>query len=395
MRVLYAVRLLHYWILKAGIFFLPVFLFQLGSGSFGSELPSFLQRLASTEFQRGMLFVGGYFLLSRVPVALFSIPSVKFIQRVGLGRSMVIGHLMYVLTFASLLAVEQVWWMAPIAALFDGLHILFFWVPYHVLVVKNARLQHLGQDLGLIQFFVQLISAIAPAVAGLAIVILGYNSLFLLAVTLLLIMTALTFQLESIQIKDVVSFQECWQWIQKRQFQQQAAAFVGRYFNDATLAVWPLFVFLFLGDVTRVGYLYTAALLFSMVVSLFFGSYIDHHKKKNFFYLSGGVITVMWIARSFVTQVWGLLFVDSFERLSSNFYALFYDKQFVAAAKRLQPLSHFTYREFFISIGAVLFWSLFILIFMSTESWTPLFLLAAFGVIVSMYISDRMTLVSK
>lgn len=387
MKLLFAVRVIRDLIVKVSMFFLPVFLFQLGFSQLG-ELSTPWFYLGS--FQLGMLMVGAYFLILRTTVLVLSLPVAKLMQKIGTGRMLALSHIWYVLVFALLMLGTNYWWLVLVAAFIDGVQIMFFWTPYHVMLADNAHSQYMGRDLGLLQFLLQLTAVLAPAVAGASILLFGYSFVFLFAVGASLLCMIFAFQLKNNLYQSKVSFSELGKWLRIKNFRRLALSYTGRYVNDAVIAVWPLYVFLVLGAVDKVGYLYTVSLFLAMMFSLFIGAYIDKNRGKGWFFASGGFLSLLWVARSFVTSLWTIAVVDMAERLSSNFHWLFFDSQFLKGGKGKKIIPYFVYRELILSAGGVVFWLAFSIIFAFAQSWTVLFILAAVGVMMSLAVTDSL-----
>jgi hypothetical protein len=386
MKLLFAVRVIRDLVAKISLFFLPIFLFNLGYHQLSEATGFFF-----TPFQLGIITLAGYYFIARVVVLLLSMPLAKVMQKMGIAHTFAFGHLFTILAFALLMFTTQYPWLIWLAALAEGFQIVLFWTPYHVLLARNTSKSHVGQDLGLQQFLLQLVSVLAPAFAGAGIFYLGYSFIFLVATAGVLLSMIFALQISNQYFEVGASWTEMKLWLQERSFRKLALSYAGRYINDATLAVWPLYVFLALGAVEKVGYLYTVSLFIAMVFSLFIGSYIDHHRQKRWFFASGGVLSLLWLVRSVVTTLWTIAVVDVIDKLTTNFYALFFDAQFLKRGKGKRDISYFTYREVILSLGAVIFWLLFIGIFMVTQSWLLLFILAATGVLMSLLVSDKLS----
>ena len=189
--------------------------------------------------------------------------------------------------------------------------------------------------------------------------------------------------------RDVVSFKEFRGWLREKQFKKLTLSIAGRYINDAALFVWPLYVFIFLGSVDKVGYLYTISLFIAMMFTFFISVYIDHTKSRKPFFLSGGILSVLWLLRTQFLSILSIALIDVVERLTSNFHWLFFDMLLMKRGKGSNALSYFVYREIVLNVTAIAFWVIFAGFFMLNWGWNSLFLFAAVGVILSLLMKDR------
>lgn len=390
MSLLYLIRILRDLVNKIALFFIPIFLYQAGVAQ-TTFLNDAQNWVSLSEFQWGMVFLVSYFILFRSVVLAVVFPIAHLIKHKGLGRVMLYGLLAYIVLFALLIGATQYIWFILLAAVVDGIQTALFWTPYHVILARSITRKEMGKGLGLVQFFVQLAAAVAPAIAGASIFLFGYSFVYLLSAGIILVTIVAAFYLENTQNKEQLSLEKMKKWLQRPQFRKQVVSFAGKYINDASIVVWPLYVFLLLGAIDRVGYIYSISLFISMILSLFIGSYIDHHKEKKLFFVSGSLLSVLWLARTAITSIWGVVFVDTAERLSSNFHWLFYDAKLILGGKGSQALTYFTFREMLLSFAAIIFWSLFLLIFLFFGSWKTLFIVAAIGVLLSLLVTDSVS----
>jgi MFS family permease len=387
MNYLYGIRVLRDLVNKIALFFLPIFLYQMGSAQ-ATFLNNAQGVVQLSTFQWGMVAVASYFLFFRFTVLCCVFPVAQLIKNKGLARVLMYSLLAYIVLFSLLMGSTLYFWLIIPAAIVDGIQTALFWTPYHVLLGRGITKKAMGHGLGLIQFFVQLAAAVAPAIAGASIFFFGYSFIYLLSAVLVMLTIILSFHLENTRVVEQVSWEKMKRWLQRPLFRKLVVSFVGKYVNDATIVVWPLYVFLLIGAVDKVGYIYSISLFVAMILTLFIGSYIDHHKEKKLFFASGGILSALWVVRTAATTIWSIVFIDTIERLSSNFHWLFYDAKLFSGGKGSQSLSYFSFRELILSVAAIIFWSSFLLIFIFFESWNILFILAAVGVMLSLLVTD-------
>ncbi|MBD3279208.1 MAG: hypothetical protein GF390_00670 [Candidatus Pacebacteria bacterium] len=384
LKLLYGIRIFRSLIGKLAMFFLPLFLFQLG------PQVNWFTGWGLSEFQQGVVMIAGYYVLARSMSLLTAIPIGKLVIKTSHQLAFLFSHLLHSLVFIGLIYAPTQPAILLLVAIIDGIQINFIWNSYHSLLSFNALKKTMGQDLGLLRVLLNLIYMISPALGGLLVVLAGYQSLFMVSLFFELIGVICALLMNSKKLKDQISWQEFWSWLQEKRFVSLGFSFVGRYFHDATLVVWPLYVFLLLGQVDRVGYLYSLSLFLAMMVSLFMGWHLDHHKSRKPFLLSGGILSILWIIRSFIFNIWSIAIVDMIDKLTGNFHWLFYDRALFNRGKGSQAYSYFVYREMIVSATAVVFWTVFALLFIVFPlGWRGLFGLAAIGVALSLLVREQ------
>lgn len=384
LHMLYGIRVLREVTNNLVFFFLPLFLFQLGPKI------EFFSQFNLNDFQKGMIMVGVHFFLYRLAFLIFAIPVGKLIKRVlGFKNAFIVSRLLAVLVFLLLQKGTSLYWLVWLAAFLDGIEGSFFWPNFYSVFGTNTKNKRVGEDLGLLQFLLQFVAMAAPAFGGLIAVFMGYDMLFLFGVILSMfgVIFAVSMHPEKMTVEP--KFSELWAWLKESRFRRLSATFIGRYIDQSVLALWPLYVFLILQGVEKVGYLYSLSLFLAMIMSFFIGFYVDHNKSKRPFMISGGLMSLLWFMRMQVVDIWGIAFVDVTNRLLGSFHWLFYDSIMIKRASGKRVFAFFVYREVITSIGGLITWVAFIALFIFSGNWKVLFLVAAIGTLTSLFISEK------
>lgn len=384
LQMLYGIRVLREVTNNLIFFFIPLFLFQIGPKI------AFLSKFNLNDFQKGMITVGMYFIVYRIAFLLFSIPVGKLIVRViGFKNAFIASRLLAVIVFFLFREGTVTYWLIFLATFIDGIEGSFFWPNFYSVFGSNAKDRRVGEDLGLLQFLLQFVTMAAPALGGLVVVFLGYDKLFLIGVVLSMMGAIFAVSMSPEKMTVEPKFKELFSWLKESRFRRLSVSYIGRYLDNSVLALWPLYVFLILEGADKVGYLYSFSLFIAMILSFFIGFYVDHNKSKRPFMISGGLLSLLWFVRMQVIDIWGIAFVDISNRLLGSFHWLFYDSILIKRGSGKRVFPFFVYREFMISIGAILIWLIFIGIFVFIGNWKTLFLLAAFGTMTSLFISEK------
>ena len=383
LKFLYGVRVSRDLVNKLALFFMPVFLFEFGRTS---GVYSFT---GHSEMVQGMIAIGVHYILYGIIAILTAIPLAQLVRKIGHQKTMVFSYLFRLVALLLLFLTSVNPYLIFVALLFDGMQSNMFWPSYHTLLSKNTLKNHMGQDLGILQFLLQLVAAISPAISGLIAVMIGLEFIFLVAIVGTLIGLIFTLFLDIKMDRDKVSLKEFISWLKERRFRKLTLTYAGRYINDAALYVWPLYIYIFLGSVDKVGYLYTISLFIAMMFTFFISVYIDHNKSKKPYILSGGILTLLWLVRTQFLSVISIAVIDVVDRLTANFHWLFYDMVLMRRSKGRDALSYFVYREMILQFTAILFWSVFILFFIFDFGWNSLFLFASVGVMLTLMIREK------
>lgn len=368
MKTLYGINFLRDTVNKLIGIFIPIYIFQ----------------------QSGLIGICLFFMIYRTTTMISSLPVARLGTAFGHNALLVIAQVVSALFLITLWISYTHPHAIYLAAGIEGLSVSLFWPSYHTLVSKSAQARFLGQDLGLIQFLLKLSSLISPAVGGSIAVLFGFDNLFLIGLVVvffsMLVVLRLDFQSEA----DTVSLSELKAWLKERAYDSLALSYVGRYINDAVFALWPVYVFMLLGAVDSVGYLYTLSLFIALIFSFGLGAYMDQNRARKPYIISGTILSILWVLRSQVWSFWHVAFIDTIDKLTSNFHWLYYDVLFFRRSQGSQAYSYFVYREVIISVAAVIFWLVVAGLFMMfSHGWTGLFIIAAVGVLVSLLVKEK------
>ena len=384
MHILFGIRMLRELTGKFALFFLPVFLFQLGMSN------QFLIKWGLTEFQSGIVLMSFYLAGARLSALLLTFPVGNFIRKYGFSAGLILSHLLYAVMLVVLrISLDNMQWLW-LGMIADGVSSTLMWGSFHTIFSKNAQEARMGRDLGFVQVLMNFIWMIAPALSGIVIFMSGYEILFSVGLGIIGVIIILATFLNIPNERDAISFKELAFWISERRFIKLSASIAGKALYDVAIYIWPLYVFLLLGNTERVGILYSLSFLLSMVLSLFIGVKLDRQERKKSFFISGSFLSILWVIRSQIFSFWSIALVDVFDKLTGNFHWLFFDRILISRGKGREAFSYFIYREIIISIAMLIFWSIFALMFLIWPlEWEGLFAMASVGVLMSLLISKK------
>lgn len=384
MKLLFAIRILRELANKFSLFFLPVFLFQLGQNI------QFLNSWGLNEFQSGIVLMAGYLAGARLVGLLLAIPAGDFIRRYGYAASLMLSHLLYAVMLVGfrMSLVDPQWLWLAFAT--DGVNTILMWATFNTLFSKGAPKTRMGHELGLVQVLLNVIWMIAPALSGIVIFLFGYESLFSVGLLVVGVNIVLASLVTVAKERDDVSYKELFFWVKDRRFLKLGVSIAGKTIYDMAIFVWPLYVFILLGNTERVGLLYSLSFLLSIVFEIFLSSRIDKQEKKQPFLMSGGLLSVLWVLRSQVFTPISIAMVDAADKLAGNFHWLFFDRVLLNRGKGKEAFSYFLYREMIVAVTIALFWLFFVLMFIVWQvEWRGLFVIASVGVLMSLLVSKK------
>jgi len=392
LRYIYAIRLLRELVNKLVIFFLPIYFFRLHF-PFWDQLNFALLKSGQpvlTQLQLGIFNIALLYVVSHLISFFSAITIAKLTVRKGTSHAFVMGHILYALfIFCLLLSQRHPYWVF-LAMFIDGIQINYFWNSFYYSLSRNSQKNKMGKNLGLISFLLNFITMISPALGGIIIAVFGYDLLFLLGLVLVLSGIVFAVSLNNVKVHDKISWNEFKSWMTEPGFRRLASTFAGRYFNDAALNLWPLYIFILLGSTDNVGFLYSASLLFAMLLSYVLGNMIDKNNNRQPYIFSGGLLSFFWLGRTLVSGVWSIAIVNTLDRITASYHWLFFDRVWLLRGKGREGLSYFTYRQMIYAVAALIFWTaVFFLFYFFGAAWTTLFVVAAVGVLLTLLVKEH------
>lgn len=385
---LYAIRLLRDCTERLAFFFLPIFLFQ-----HAPSLRSWLGTSYTTglsDVQLGMLAVAGFYALLRLWVLLLLAPITKIITNLGIRVGLAISLACLCLVLAGLVLADANPVILILLPPFYALQLILFWLIHDVLFAQVAAKKHMGQDLGALQFVLELVSIFIPALGGFLVYTVGYGVVFIIAAGLVGLAFSLSLLMQAKLPVAPWSWQIFWKDVKQPRIQQQAFSAIARYVNDGLLIIWPLYVLALVGRVDRVGFLYTFSLFLSLIVVYFAGLHADRDRTQRGFWMSAGLLSGVWLTRAAVFSGWGIAVVDTCNKLISSFHWLYFDAKLLSSFRGNRGLQLAALKEVVISVAAIVLWlSVGILFVVTNRAWEVLFVVAAVAVLVSVMVKER------
>lgn len=368
---------------KGVYFFLAIIIYQ----SAIQFRPAFIGNLA--DFQVGMLAVTSFFIIQRLVVFLTTIGLAQVLKEWHSDSIWIVASLTRLVVFCSLYVVNYHWGFLVLAAVAEGVHAVLFWTQF-VPTVKQKKLELqpekvFAKENSTIQFLAELLIVLAPSLVGFFAFNYGLQMILLIGVILTLFSSFALLDF-SVQIKrEPISWLGWKKNLVSQLSWKKTLGEFGEYLNHSLFLLWPLYVYLLLKSVDRVGFLYTISLFIAILASFFIGTYLMKMQKKRHYYLSASLMSLLWLARASTLGISGIMFVDAAERLLSRLHWQLHH----ALKLRVERKHHYAlemYNQVSLSLAAVVFWLLVAAIALFTSFWPVVFIFAAVGVMVSMVI---------
>lgn len=298
----------------------------------GIFVPIFLYEVTGNNFY----IVGNYYALLSFLYALLLVPGMWVTNRIGFSRTLVLGGVCSVILYTFMFFMNEVNYLfilPPLTVVIVAFRI-FHWVPYHVDFTLFTSDGERGRIVSLSMATIAFLGVVGPILAGFIIDKAGYDTLFAVAIALLMAATI------SYAFVPETATQFTWsyrQTLQKMFSKDYSGVALGEFANGIEVAVttivWPIFLYEILnGDVFSIGAVSTVIVAVTIVLQLMIGKYLDAKKGNHEKALKVGstLYAIGWIFKIFVLSTAQVFFVGLYHNIvkiftKTPFSAILYD----------------------------------------------------------------------
>ncbi len=275
---------------------------------------------------------------------------------IALAMPMISIHFLLLMFYAN---VESILFTFPIIS---GLSSALYWIPLNSEFVKNSHDVNEGEEVSHLIAFPRLVTLAAPTVAGLILASLGFNILFAIVVSLLMLSIVPLFLTKD--YKESFNFNlDDFRLFYNKIFCFQHFLLGGLYIADGIM--WPIFIFVSFKDMISVGLSSTIAGIGVSIFILVLGKISDKFNRNKIIKIGGLLYAIMWFSRLFVSNVYEVMIISFLTGLISTLITLPLFSEFSIFAKKRNIVASVACREIWLNIGRVI--SLLAIIIMASQ----------------------------
>ena len=344
-------------------------------------IPIYILKLTG-DFLYVLLFWAGFSFL----VVLFAIPLGFVVSRIGFRWSVFVASLLLAAEFYLFSVLEGNLMLLYVIALVEAVKLHLFWLPYHLIFIKDGSDDHFGRQISVVGVIGRLVSVAAPFLGGFIIASRGFPTLFNLALVLALVSSLPLFAMPHHPHQQFPGWRHILEETFTGGYRNMFFAFWGVRSVDLVASIaWPVFLFGISGESYKeVGLITSAVLLVSAVTMSAAGKASDKIGRRRVLRVGAWVNSAVWLVKAFVRTPIQALVVDSFNKMVDGiqgvpFEALTYHK----ALKRRHPLEFVIRREMLLHFGGLITSVLMIGLWHWGAPLTALFIIAYVGYLTS------------
>jgi len=292
----------------------------------------------------------------------------KFACKYGLKHSVLLSVPFYIAYFFLLYQLDKFAIPLVLIATLLGLGVSFFWMGMHLEFKKVSHRKHRGEEVGKRQAVGILATLLGPLAGGALIKFVSFQAVFLLASAVLLVSALFLFASKERHVPYHFSVRS----IFDKRYWQSSLFFTYRgMFAMTNGVIWPLFIFMSLGDYLYLGLIGSFSAIVMAIVLVVSGKVSDKKiKKKTLVKWIVPFESITWLIRGFFVTFGGFLGITfahslTYGAMSAPMAAREYNHT------RDNAVEYFITREIFICLGRLLVLSFLLL----TASFTSSFVL--------------------
>jgi MFS family permease len=241
----------------------------------------------------------------------------KFAGKFGYKHSILLSNIFYIVYWITLYFIGGNSVLFYIAPIFFALQKSFFWPAFDADVAMHDGKNQRGREIGVLFSTQQLAFIIGPFFGGVVLAKLGFLSLFILASIVMFVSVIPLFQSPDIFDRHNFRFKNLWQVFKLHK--QNFFGYWGFAEDLMLMSLWPVFMYLIVGQFAGVGTLTAVAMLIAVVLMLYIGKRSDLAKKQRLIEVNSIFYGLTWVFRFVAT---GVPLVLLFDVLTKTFKSL-------------------------------------------------------------------------
>lgn len=290
----------------------------------------------------------------------FAFFAMRIISRIGPWRAIVLSFPFLFAHLVLLYLLKSIAIPLGVIAFFGGLYSAFYWIPLHLMFVRQVKEEEIGSSTGKLFAFPQLASILAPLLGGFIAAIFGFK--ILIGIAFLIFSVSFAVYLGSESRGDCFTFRMS---EGKKFIKKYPKLFFAEIFDnmgeETEAIIWPIFIYLNLLNLSSVGLVGALLSLGSAVFTLFIGRITDKYRKKQIIKIGVFILLFVWMLRYFANSEIMFYILTVLIGFFTMFFLVPFTSLVYGIAKKDARDEFFVFREVPVAIGRIVILSLALL----------------------------------
>ncbi len=278
----------------------------------------------------------------------------RLVGRIGYEHSILYSQFFLIASYLLLFGISQYPVLFFIAPLFFAIQKSLYWPAYHADFATFSKQGQRGRAVGYMETLSTIVYVIGPFIGGMILLWTNFGVLFIVGSTLFILSALPLMRIQEVYTKIDYSYKDVVRQLFDKEHRRSFLSFLGFGEELIVLTVWPIFIYVVVGDFLEVGILVGLATLLTAVTVLFLGKFADRLNRVEMIRVGTISYFVSWIVRGIAATTWQLFCFDSLSRLSKEVLFVPFEAITYSKARRVGPLSYAVFYEQSLSIGKFL-----------------------------------------
>jgi MFS family permease len=276
-------------------------------------------------------------------------------NKFGLKHTMAISLPLLLLYFVAMLFLEKnpSLFNLYILSILNAFSTALYWIPMHSLFARFSSKKKGSSQVGILLSLKSFSSIIAPLLGGFITIVFGFESLFIIAIIILIIPISILAHAKDIRPHIKFSLNDLSRFFKahRRHF---LSIMLDSFGSFADNVLWPLFVFLILANTMSVGIVGSLVGVGTILFTLLLSKIIAKHDHFLIMKIAAFMIAATWIIRYFTGAQISIYFVSLLGGLVSIMFSIPLASHTYQIAKNSKDVDEFiVFKEILVHVGQI------------------------------------------
>ena len=340
------------------LFYLSVIIRRVGLSLMSVFIPLYLYKIGYSLVS--ILF---FFSLISVFFLIFSYWGAKIVASLGEKYGILIASFFTVITYLSMNTMVSAPLLFFITPLFIALDLILYNLSYHLLFIEKTDDEKRGREIATLGILTILAGIIAPYFGGI-LADTNFHMLFGVSAILLFLSTLPIFFIPYQKTEVRFSLKGLFHYIFAKKHRNLFLSFSAYGIEHIIgFVIWPLFIFLILGTMKKIGIAVSLSTGLSFLVYYLIGKATDTYDKKKLIRWGSVLYSITWFLRLWVKNMKGIVFVDSLKGVTEKILQVPWNTYTYEIAKKKNTFEFILARENIFHISRIFIFLILIPIF--------------------------------
>jgi len=263
------------------------------------------------------------------------------------------------------------------AAFFLAIYKILFWPAYHSSMAHYGNSKNRGGEISGLIAVSNLVGIIGPLLGGIIITCFGFKVLFVVVAILFFASAIPLFTtLEKFQ-RSHLSYWKTFRRIIKPYAsykRKDQLAHFGSAEEFSVMVLWPMYIFLMVGSISKMGTIVTCSLLLASLAALYIGKLSNRKEPRvKIIKMSAIINSIVWFVKPFMSALGGIFAIDVVSRNLYNFIWIPFCSEIYNKGRERGFLKYSLFFEMNLCLAKAVFAWILVIILCFTRSWMILF----------------------